>query len=220
MWHAIRNVGLAALVVVASPFHASAQAPARLITTSDAPVLTPDAVLHAGLRRIFRGSPTWREAMDAVRKTGRRALVVTPDDPILESVRSGKDRDRFDSGAMGEVVPAVDGASQVSLVLVIVNVPVVKRLHDAQMSPRRDFEADLDRILVHEIYGHAIPYLLAGSLSGRCPDPRDGERATDACSIRRENVVRAQLGLGVRTDSGLSSLSLARGGVSVTRGRF
>jgi len=67
--------------------------------------------------------------------------------------------------------------------------------------------------LVHEIYGHAIPYLLAGDLSGRCADPKRGERASEACSIQRENAVRAELGLGRRTDYGLSDLALARRGM-------
>jgi hypothetical protein len=69
---------------------------------------------------------------------------------------------------------------------------------------------DLDRILVHEIYGHAVPYLLAGDLSGRCADPQPQERAVDACSIQRENAVRAQLGLGRRVDYGLGDLNLSR----------
>jgi hypothetical protein len=80
-----------------------------------------------------------------------------------------------------------------------------------RLSVRRDFEADLDRILVHEIYGHAVPYLLAGDLSGRCPDPGPNEPARDACSIRRENAVRVELGLGRRGDHGLSSLALTAG---------
>ena len=70
--------------------------------------------------------------------------------------------------------------------------------------------ADLDRILVHEVYGHAFPYLQAGDESGRCPDPAAGERPQDACSIRRENAVRAELGLGRRTDYGLLSLIVGR----------
>lgn len=211
MWRAIRNTGFAAFVVLTAPHYATAQTQAHLdlLTGSPAPLLTTDAALHGGLRRIHRGSATWREAMEAVRKTGRRLLVVTPDDPVVATVQRGRDRDTFDSGGLAEVVPAVDHKSEVRLVLVIVNVPRVQHLHDLRTSPRRDFEADLDRILVHEVYGHAIPYLLAGNLSGRCPDPRNDERATDACSIKRENIVRAELGLGRRTDSGLDSLSLA-----------
>jgi hypothetical protein len=90
-----------------------------------------------------------------------------------------------------------------------VNLRLVRQTHDARMSVPREFEADLDRILVHEVYGHAVPYLLAGNLSGRCADPAPQEPAGDACSIRRENAVRSELGLGRRDDHGVFSLRLA-----------
>jgi hypothetical protein len=95
-------------------------------------------------------------------------------------------------------------------VVVVVNLSLIQRIHNERLTVARELDADLDRILVHEVYGHAIPYLLAGNLSGRCPDPEPGERAPDACSIQRENAVRAELGLGRRQDHGLSSLALAR----------
>jgi hypothetical protein len=63
---------------------------------------------------------------------------------------------------------------------------------------------------VHEVYGHALPYVVVGDVAGRCADPGKDERATDACAIRRENAVRAELGLGRRSDPGLLSLALAR----------
>ena len=73
-----------------------------------------------------------------------------------------------------------------------------------------DFEDDLDRILAHEVYGHAFPYLFAGDLSGKCADPAKGQRAEDACAIKRENEIRAELRLGKRRGYGLDGLSLAR----------
>jgi hypothetical protein len=96
-------------------------------------------------------------------------------------------------------------------VVVVINLPLVQAAHDVRFSAPQDFEADVDRILVHEVYGHAVPYLLAGDLSARCADPAPGERATDACSIQRENAVRAELGLGRRSDYSLSGLAIARG---------
>jgi hypothetical protein len=112
---------------------------------------------------------------------------------------------------LAEAVPVVGRDSTVPVVVVVVNLRLVHDVHDARLSVRRDFEADLDRILVHEIYGHAVPYLLAGNLTGRCADPQPGQSASDACSIRRENAVRAELGLGRRADHGIYSLALALG---------
>jgi hypothetical protein len=59
------------------------------------------------------------------------------------------------------------------------------------------------------VYGHAVPYLEAGHLSGRCADPEPGQPATQSCAIQRENVVRAELRLGRRTDAALGGLILA-----------
>jgi hypothetical protein len=46
-------------------------------------------------------------------------------------------------------------------------------------------------------------------MSGRCADPEPGQRPSEACSIRRENVVRRELGLGRRTGYDLGGLALA-----------
>lgn len=221
MGRTILDLALTVVVLLGMAAQAPGQEsyrPSNLVS-ADTPLLTTDVLLRESLRRIFRGSATWREAMAAVRETGRQAIVVTPVDPIAARAKWAVDR-RSDSAGVAEVVPAVGEDSRVGFVLVIVNVPLVQRLHDARMSPLRDFEADLDRIVVHEVYGHAVPYLLAGSLSSRCPDPTAGERPADACAIKRENVVRAELGLGRRTDSGLDSLALLRRGSSLRRGSF
>jgi hypothetical protein len=176
----------------------------------ESPFLTTNRVLEASLERIFRGSALWREAAEAVRRTGRHVLLVTPADPIMSNIAKAS-RDAFDPDMLAEAVPLLRDDSQIRLVLVFVNLPLLKGIHDARLSVPRHFDADLDRILVHEIYGHSVPYLLAGNLSGRCADPKPGERPSEACSIRRENTVRAELGLGRRGDAGLSSLTLAWG---------
>jgi hypothetical protein len=178
-------------------------------TAQSAPILTTDRTFLASLERIGKGSALWREAIQEVRKTGRRVLVVTPADVRITARPAGRDREGFDSGALAEAIPVIGEDLQISVVVVVVNLRLLQETHDARLSLRRDFEADLDRILVHEIYGHAVPYLLAGDLSGRCPDPGQEESASAACSISRENAVRAELGLGRRQDRGLSSLTLA-----------
>jgi hypothetical protein len=146
-------------------------------------------------------------------------LVGMPDDVHAGTWYGRQTRKGFDRTVLAEVVPLLNRDFRIPLVVVIVNLPLIQRLHDERLSVPRDFEADLDRIVIHEVYGHAIPILLAGDLSGRCHDPQPGDRATDACSIRRENAVRAELGLGTRTDEGLSSLTLARG-LPLPRGAF
>jgi hypothetical protein len=139
-------------------------------------------------------------------------VLVTPADAVISAIGPGEGREALEPGVLAEAVPILDRDSQISAVVVVVNLRLVRETHDVRFSVPRDFEGDLDRIVIHEVYGHAVPYLLAGDTSGRCADPRPGEAASEACSIRRENAVRAELGLGLRADPGLSSLKLALGG--------
>jgi hypothetical protein len=176
-----------------------------------APLLTTNSTLLASLNRISKGSALWREAIADVRRNARRVLVVTPGEVMVAEGERNQAGRSFDPSALAGAFPVADEDSRVSLVVVVVNLRLIRSNHDSQMSVMRQFEADLDRILVHEIYGHALPYLLAGDLSGKCADPGPEEAARDACSIRRENAVRAELGLGRRDDRGLYSLALARG---------
>jgi hypothetical protein len=188
---------------------ASAQIPVPSHDTAH-PLVTTNPVVRASLARIAQRSALWREAVDAMRDVGRRALILTPDQVVVADVAGGAVKDGFDPTILAEVAPVPKADSGVDVVLVVVNLSLLSESHRLAQSVPAEFEADLDRILVHEIYGHAVPYLLAGQLSGRCPDPTPGERAVEACSIRRENAVRAELGLGRRTSYGLDDMNLSR----------
>ncbi len=213
MWRTVRIISVAMVVLAATGLeHVLAQTPPGAPQAgAGSPLLVTNRILEASLRRISRGSSLWREAIETIRKTGRRALIATPADVTMLDERRPKERRGFDAGLLAEALPIIREDSRIATVVVVVNLPLVQEVHDARLSVPRDFESDLDRILVHEIYGHAVPYLLAGDSSGRCADPAPGERASDACSIRRENAVRAELGLGRRGDDGVSSLALAWG---------
>jgi hypothetical protein len=213
MWLMARNLALLTLVLIPTAVHGQTLAvSASRPPSSKSPLLTTDHVLQASLNRIARGSALWREAMAEVGKTGRHVLVVTPVDVSTVDTNDSRGRGALDVGVLAEAAPIFVGESEIiSSVVVVVNLRLVQQIHDARLSVLRDFEADLDRILVHEVYGHAVPYLLAGNISGQCPDPKKGESAANACSIRRENAVRAELGLGRRGDQGLYSLALSMG---------
>jgi hypothetical protein len=171
------------------------------------PLVVEHPTLSASLARIYAGSARWRKALDAVVNTGRRVMVVTPDKVRVRDAAGGPDTS-FDSSVVAEVQPIADEWSRVDTVVVVINLPLLETLYsDATLA---DLEADLDRIVAHEVYGHAIPYVLAGHLSGKCADPLPGQRATDACAIKRENEIRSELRLGQRRDSGLNGLTIAR----------
>jgi hypothetical protein len=179
-------------------------------TAPAAPILTTHPALFASIKRIARQSALWREAVDQVRLSGRRALVLTPDDVVVVDPETGAVSGRFDRTSLAEVAVVRRDGPEISVVVVVVNLPLLEMLHSRRGLSQAQRDADLDRIVVHEVYGHAVPYLLAGDASGRCPDPVGDDPAEEACSIQRENAVRAEMGLGHRRDYGLADLSLAR----------
>jgi len=176
----------------------------------------PDALvvgnpaLRASLERIYRGSALWRAELKRAAQTGRRVVVLSADQVRVTDGGEAGEAVAFDAGLLAEVSVIAGAGTRVDAVLVAVNVRLLDETHQRLGLPWSARNADLDRILVHEVFGHALPYLLAGDVSGRCADPEKNERAIDACAIRRENAVRAELGLGHRADSGLLSLALAR----------
>ncbi len=195
--------GLLALTLVVPVSGRSQGAP-----LGSSPVVTHDQTLRDALERIERGSASWRAAMADLASTGRRALVLTPDQVVMQDRATGTTT-AFDRSAVAEVSPVADGDGNVTTVLVVVNVGRMQQLHDLRGSLPGEFHADLDRVIAHEVYGHAVPYLTAGHLSGRCSDPERGQPAAQSCAIQRENIVRAELRLGRRTDAALGGLILA-----------
>lgn len=173
-----------------------------------AAVVTNHHVLQHSLNRLFARSALWRDAVKRIEQRGRKVVVVTPKNVRVKDPDSGKLR-AFDHGVIAEVQPLAEHETRVDAVVVVVNLDLLERLQGARATTA-EFEDDLDRILAHEVYGHAFPYLLAGDLSGKCADPVKGQRVEDACAIKRENAIRAELRLGERRDYGLNGLTLAR----------
>jgi hypothetical protein len=178
---------------------------------SPAVIVVGNPALRASLQRIERGSATWRAEVTRAATTGRRIVVLTSDQVVVTDGGPEADVQSFDPGVLAEVSVIAGSGTRVDAVLVAVNLALLDETHRRLGSTLSQRDADLDRILVHEVYGHALSYVMAGDVSGRCADPAEGERAIDACAIRRENAVRAELRLGRRADSGLLSLALARG---------
>jgi hypothetical protein len=183
---------------------------ANAAQAQSSPIHTTNSTVQASLDRIARRSALWREAVEAIRRAGRRAVIVTPEQVRVAQTPGDRELDQFDRSVLAEVSPVLGDDRTIDVVLVVVNLSLLEERHRQRQLLPIEFEMDLDRILVHEIYGHAVPYLLAGQLSGRCADPQPRERAVDACAIQRENAVRAELGLGRRVDSGLNGLSVSR----------
>jgi hypothetical protein len=188
--------------------------PSDALETAPGPLVAGNPRLTASLDRIAKGSALWRAEVGTVRQSRARVVVLGADQVVVADT-AGKRPQPFDPSVLAGVSVVTGESTQIDAVVVVVNLALLDQIHWRRGSVPAQRDADLDRILVHEVYGHAIPYLIAGDLSGRCADPADGQRAIDACSIRRENAVRAELGLGRRVDPGLKGLDLGRAATSV-----
>lgn len=179
-------------------------------TQSHQVIQTSDGLLRRRLEEIHRRSALWREAVEQLRGTRRQVLVVTPDKVVVKDSLGAPGGEPFDPRVIAAAAPVPGPDNRLETVLVVVNLPLLHALYLEGAASPTGLHGDIDRILVHEVYGHAVPYLLAGDLSGRCPDPAPRERAVEACSVRRENAVREELRLGRRQDHGLDALLLMR----------
>jgi hypothetical protein len=190
---------VAAIPLRADPDQANRSAPA---------VITNHPIIQKSLNRLFERSAAWRADVQRILSLGRTAVVVTPKNVRVKNPEDGGVRP-FDDHVLAEVQPLAEFETRVDAVVVVVNLELLERMAGLN-STVREFEDDVDRVLAHEVYGHAFPYLLAGDLSGKCADPVPGQRAKDACAIKRENEVRSELRLGERRDYGVDGLVLAR----------
>lgn len=198
-WALTATVTVAALPVRADQLQPNA--PANAVVTNH-----PD--IQRSLNRLYAHSALWRAAVADVERLGRKAVVVTPKNVRVKDPASGKVRP-FDDDVIAEVQPIAEHETRVDAVVVVINVALLESWQRT-FSTLADFENDLDRVMAHEVYGHALPYLLAGDLAGKCADPVGAERAEDSCAIKRENAIRAELGLGQRREYGLDGLAIAR----------
>jgi len=183
---------LAATVLAVAPISVFAQ-------ESEGAIQAFHPVLAASVERLAAESSSWREAMKAVAATGRRAVLITND--RFDGV--------FEADTLAQAEPIVVDQSRVDVMLVVVNLELLHKLSGLQMTAV-DFEDDVDRILAHEVYGHAVPVLLAGSLAAKCADPAAGQSAIASCAVQRENVIRREMRLGQRVDYGRDSLAIAK----------
>ncbi len=187
------TAGIVMATLFAAPWIVSAQ------EAADGPLVVWNPVLAASVQRLEAESRSWRDAIAAVKATGRRALLVTSDQA----------KGSIDPATLAQLLPISDLPSRVDSVLIVVNLELLQKLSGLSVRDV-DFEDDVDRIVAHEVYGHAIPLLLSGTMAGNCADPVSGQSAIASCAIQRENVIRRETRLGQRADYGRESLALAR----------
>lgn len=209
MVRAIACIALLSFSVYA-PVRVRAEEPRHAARVERQAVSASHPLLRARLDAIAHRSALWRAAVEAIGASGRRALVLTSDEVVVSDSPRAPATRPFDDAVLAEVAPVPGPNQRVDVVLVVINLNLLHELGSQASALPAEMQADIDRLLVHEVYGHALPYLIAGNLSGRCQDPVPGQHAREACAIQRENAVRAELGLEKRLDYGLQDLALVR----------
>lgn len=179
-----------------------APAPVRVVGK----VTVADELLAARMDALERRSAIWRAGMDSIHATGFFVLVAGP--AAVRSMVRGLEH--YSPQHLGEVIPLRDENGEIAGAVVTIDLPRLERLWRRTDLPRSAFEADVDRILIHEIYGHVVPLAASRSIEGGCPDPQPGQPAWTSCAIRRENVIRDELGLEPRVAYDLTGLAIGR----------
>ncbi|HEX7050595.1 MAG TPA: hypothetical protein VF188_10370 [Longimicrobiales bacterium] len=162
-------------------------------------------LLAARMAALSRRSPTWRAGLDSVRASGFRVVVTEP-----ARARRVSGLEDYRPRYIGEVIPLRNAAGEVTGAVVVVDVVRLRKLTEAAGLSAAVMAGDVDRILIHEVYGHVVPLSQSRRLSGGCPDPRPGQPPESSCAIRRENRIRAELGLERRTSYDIRGLAVGR----------
>jgi hypothetical protein len=166
--------------------------------------------LAARLQLLESRSPRLQNEMNAIRQ-GHLPVVLATSGPLSEISHGVALRERMPDFRLGEFrVVHHPGRREVAALVIRVNLQqIVERQqrwlrsqasrHPSRPDAMTEFEAAVDAILIHEIWGHLIPVVLAGSPHARCPDPLPGQADLASCVLQRENELRQEIGLQPRT---------------------
>lgn len=200
-------LGALTLILAAGCASPSLLAPRSAITIESADIIeVTDTTLALRMGVLASQSSIWRAGLDTIRANGFRVLVATPEQ--VPGLVAGMETYR--ARHFGEVIPIRDRWGAIIGAVVTVDVPRLERLYRLTGLPDEMLDLDIDRILIHEIYGHVVPLSQTRTIPGGCPDPKPGAPAETSCAIRRENRIREELGLEPRVTYDLRGLSIGR----------
>jgi hypothetical protein len=179
-------------------------------TTTQGSLQIQHPYLAARLHLLEERSPRLRTHMDGLRH-GELPVYITVAEPLLDADRGVTVRTRMPDFRLGEFRAIQDPETGELVALVVrVNLRQIavrqqrwlrERAHRETHNPdmRAEFEAAVDGILIHELWGHLIPVALRRSTGASCPDPLPGQADLASCVLQRENELRLELGLQPRT---------------------
>lgn len=169
-------------------------------------------ILHPFLERkiheLENESPTFRDAMEDARNGKARVLIASASDvnrwlPHMKS--------KYDRTAHAGVTISFQKGNIVDEIVVLINLELIEKKHveHARRTGERDpavlqswFEHDVKSVLIHELYGHMAPVAKSGLTKDICYDPPHPDAYLLSCVGKRENAIRAELGLTKRVSYG------------------
>lgn len=147
-----------------------------------------DPLLAAGIEAVRAECPSFDGALQRVDASGIPVIVGTAEQ--LERVLPPEIRTH--GGWMGITVAWGRSDGSLRRVAVAIRADGLREIHRSYGNPEAVFSSALEDLLIHEIYGHAVPMVDARLARGVCPDPRPGQHLAESCAGRRELEVRAE----------------------------
>jgi hypothetical protein len=192
-------IQLAALRVTAPARNACAVDVTAVATTwarVDGSLHILDGFLATRLERLEKLSPRLHEAMNHVRAGELPVYIGTPTQIAAYHASTRVLGDRLTrEERIAEMAAVLESADSDRFLFGVV------RIDMERVASRRTgaaFDAEVDAILIHEVWGHLVPVAENPIRSSMCRDPRPGEPALESCAMRRENDLRQELGLSPR----------------------
>jgi hypothetical protein len=152
-----------------------------------------DDQIAESLNRLRQGSSTFDATMAQLERS-RTPILIGTLDQLAELVPSPF---RTGSGWAGLTL-SWGAADNLSRSLVVVQMQWLTAL--AAREPETGgsdshLRKELDRLMIHEVYGHLAPVVQARRLRANCPDARAGQRYTESCVAQREMEILRELGM-------------------------
>jgi hypothetical protein len=141
---------------------------------------------------IAEKSPTFRAAWERIAEAGVPISIGT--DAQLRDELPSWYRNNPRNWAGVTVAKGAEGS--LSSVVVALSVDAMKQIADGAAYMGDYFTGELDRVLIHEIYGHVVPVVEARDMSKGCPDAVE-EGETQSCVAKREAQIAAEIERGV-----------------------
>lgn len=176
---------------------------ATACTAVETAVAVMNPLLAERIARIASRSPSFRTDWDMIRRSGVPIAIGTEDQlngALPRWYRSNPSR------WVGVTVVNAGGLrGGLEDAVVALRVGALRRIaHQRAGDANARFLAELDRVLIHEIYGHLAPIIAAGDPLEECPDHARRGEAKPCVQVREERVAgeiarsRAMAGVGVR----------------------